>query len=701
MGIKIKPPVICLRAKKRVSLHLMAHGIRHTLLLLALLSVTSGVRAIDRDTWFLMRRVFRYAASIDTTAGAERSTYTYQKYHLHTVRRNAILLAVPTMYAVAHGGAREYVGESYDSVQVRGLYGLHPTRLLERTTIPHGRRTMPTLLRYLTPRLYDEALLDGYLLSPFHRRNRWYYRYRMDSVSRDTAFLSFRPRTHNTQLVEGRAKVEIWSGRVIEARISGEYDMIRFLLTADMGGEGSALLPWQCRLDSRFRFLGNDITMSYAARYGLTDSPGTAVTDRGDTTLMARVRPTPLTAHEHALFSQAAARDTVAVDSSGVARRRRRTFAQRMWDNVGEHLLGRIKSNFGSRDQGYLRISPILNPLYLGYSGRRGLTYKFDIRGSYYLSANSLIEARLKAGYSFKQHQFYYNVPVTWYFNRRREGYVRVETGNGNRITNSTVADAVKQQQTDSIDWEKMNLYYFRDMYAKLTLNYDLSSRFGVEVALVTHRRTAIDPTGFEAAGRPTRYISSAPMIEVRYRPWGYAGPVFSVDYERGIKGLFRSNTAYERYEIDGQYKISPTRLSAVQLRLGTGFYTNRGKDAFFLDYTNFHDNRIPGGWNDDWANNFELLDANWYNASEYYVRSNVTYESPMLILSWVPLAGRFVEKERFYVNALVVRHLHPYVEYGYGFTTRLFSIGAFVAQRNGRFDGVGCKFGFELFRRW
>ena len=40
------------------------------------------------------------------------------------------------------------------------------------------------------------------------------------------------------------------------------------------------------------------------------------------------------------------------------------------------------------------------------------------------------------------------------------------------------------------------------------------------------------------------------------------------------------------------------------------------------------------------------------------------------------------------------------YVLMGYGFTTRVFSVGLFTS--NGRGNRVfGCKFGFELFRKW
>lgn len=141
--------------------------------------------------------------------------------------------------------------------------------------------------------------------------------------------------------------------------------------------------------------------------------------------------------------------------------------------------------------------------------------------------------------------------------------------------------------------------------------------------------------------------------------------------------------------------------LRSFSARLGGGFYLSKLSNQYFLDYTNFRDNNIPGGWGDEWSGEFELLNSNWYNASAYYIRTNLTYESPLLLLSHIPIVGKIVEKERFYVSTLFVNHLHPYVECGYGFTNRVFSIGAFSAFNNFKYSGFGVKFGIELFSNW
>lgn len=667
---------------------------------LTMLPVTAQA-ASRRYALHTMKRVFGYAATVDTSSLRRMESYAYLKYDLRTNRRNALLLAIPTMFAVANGGDREHVGETYSRVYCSPSGEMRSERLLERTTVPHRMRTMPTVLKYLTPLIYDEMLIDGRILSPFCYRNRRFYRYRITEFSPGVALVSFRPRLKNTQLVRGWARVVTATGQVIETAMDGEYDLVRFHIAVTMGDSGVAsLMPRECSLNARFLFMGNDITSEYTTYYGLPKIIGGTIADRGDTALINRVRPVPLTSHEQYLFDRYEARAGVR-RADTVAQTSRRSLTSRMWNVVGRRMIQRTSQRFGTRDQGYFRISPVLNPLYFSYSSRRGLTYKFDIRGNYYFTDRQMLEIRFRLGYAFKQHQFYFNFPFTFYLDRRHDAYIRTEWASGRQITSSEVVDAVKKERGDSIDWNRLNLQYFRDHSFRAVAHYDPTPRWGLEAGIEAHRRTAIKSEGFDVVGKPSKYTSVAPVVELTFRPRGYYGPIFTADYERSIRGFLGSNLEYERLEIDGQYNYRLSGLSSLQMRAGTGFYTHKGRDSYFLDYTNFREENIPGGWNDDWACSFELLNRGWYNASEYYVRANIAYETPLLLLSWLPLAGRLVEKERIYVNALSVHHLHPYVEYGYGFSCRAFSLAAFLAQRNFKVDGFTVRLGLELFRHW
>ena len=681
----------------------MRHASITTTAIIAIVLAMHGLHlhgtTADSHRQAVLNSVFSYPQTVDTTI-ADTASYSYLKFRLSTDRRNFILLAVPTMYAVAHGGERQHVGETYDRLALKQGRIVNVTRLLQRTTIPHNRKTLPTLVRYLTPNVYDQTLISDFILSPFNRHNRRFYRYRAVSFFDGTTTVTFRPKVKSTQLVSGSATIVTNTGQILKTTFSGEYDMIAFTLSLRMGRRGVAsLFPQQCVLDAKFKFLGNRISSRYETTFGLPNQQLTdTITHADDTLLLDKVRPYPLTPDDERIFHSAAAKKKESTTDED--KKEKKTWGK-MWDTLGETFLGRIKSDFGTEKRGSLRMSPILNPLYFGYSGRRGLTYKFDVRMNYDFSDTHSLQTRFKSGYSFKQRQFYFTIPTTYYFNYPKNRYLRIEFGNGNHITNSLVADAIKEEKGDTINWDRLKLDYFRDMELDMKLHYDITPKFGFDAGLVFHRRTAIDRQSFEAVGKPYHYVSAAPHIGLEYRPLGYDGPIISADYERSILGFCKANIEYERYEFDAQYKRPLPSLSSLQMRFGTGFYTHKGKEWYFLDYTNFRENTIPGGWNDSWANSFELLGRNWYNVSKYYVRANLTYESPILVAAWIPFVGRYIEMERIYMNVLSVSRLHPYVEYGYGICTHLFSAGMFLGQKNGRFDGFGVRFGLELFRKW
>jgi hypothetical protein len=152
---------------------------------------------VKQDTT-VINRIFRYAASVDTSGIEGTHTYAYQRFFINTKKRNPILMAVPTMYGIAHGGARSFAGEFYDKVDFHS-YGHYDTkRVLDINTIPHRRRTLTTILKYLTPEIYHTTIVDKYILSPFNKVNRRFYRYKTIYLDNRQAKVIFKAKVDNT-----------------------------------------------------------------------------------------------------------------------------------------------------------------------------------------------------------------------------------------------------------------------------------------------------------------------------------------------------------------------------------------------------------------------------------------------------------------------------------------------------------------------
>jgi hypothetical protein len=427
-----------------------------------------------------------------------------------------------------------------------------------------------------------------------------------------------------------------------------------------------------------------------------------SIVDSHDRALIDSLRPDKLPEHFERLYHEKDSIDSIGrINRDTVTVKKRNIIKDILWYSFADHLLNSTRMDVGKTDEGYVKIDPLLNPLYFGYNNSKGFTYKVKVRMVYNFNDNNEMAVNFRGGYTFKEKQFYFRLPIRWTFNKRRNAYTELMIGNGNRISSASVRERIQELNTDSINWEELNLDYFKDTHIQGIFHYDLSKHFSVHAGFIFHRRTPVDYQSFIMTNSQTDFRSFAPLIEVQWRPWGWTGAAVTANYERGIKGIARADMEYERIELDASWKKQLNPLRLISLRLGSGFYTNRAKTAYFLDYSNFNRENVPGGWNDDWSGDFQLLNNHLYNSSRYYIRSNVTYESPMLITYRIPFFGRYIESERIYVNALRSTQVNPYMEYGYGFTCRLFSMGVFVATNNWKYSGIGFQFGFELFSRW
>lgn len=668
--------------------------------------------AIKKQKIYLLNRIHTYGATIDTTSTSLKTSYAYTRATMRVEKRNVTLKLVPTAYVVTLGKEREYLSEMYNKITVNSLGNFKVEPLLRITTIPRRKRPMPNFSRYLTPDIYNETIVGNTLLSPFFPNNFRFYTYKIDRTVNDTVTLRFTPKRKNTQLVSGNAKVDYLTGRIFSVDFRGEFDMVHFWVSMEMNDHGYAsLFPSRCESLFLFKFVGNRVSGHYISYYGLPNALGDSISPQKVSKLspevveklMTIVRPEPLDELEQSIYNRKTEKlhqDSIRA-SQDTVKHKKNWMKTVLWDVIGDNVLNRVKSNFGMNNRGYVRLNPVLNPLYMGYDHRRGFTYKIDVRASYQFNDNSEISGRFKGGYAFKQKQFYFRLPLYYFFNKRRNGYLKFEIGNGNHISNESVRkDIIKNHINAQSAIDENLLNEFKQHDSRLVLNYDFGKHFGFQIGALYQRMEAVHKQAFHAFGWTSVYSSFAPLVELQFRPWGWTGPIITADYDRAIKGALKTNSEYERVEINSEYIHHINQLQSLQMRVGGGFYTMKGRRAYFLNYENFRENNIPGGWNDDWSGEFELLRSSTYNTSDYYLRANVSYESPLLLLSWLPLIGHYMEMERIYVSALDVSNVHPYIELGYGFTTRWFSTGFFVSNGHGN-RTIGCKFGFELFRHW
>lgn len=573
--------------------------------------------------------------------------------------------------------------------------------------------------------------------------------------------IRFMPKSKSFQLVGGYMVVssDVWSIR--EMRFSGRSETLLFNNRIWMGkvGEPDEFLPVHSYVEATFSFLGNVVDGEYTAvldykdiaqkkpeyrlakngksKYDLSDYYVLRCDTnayRRDTAYFNTLRPFPLTPHEEMLYDEYfLRRDTL------LQRKKKTSKKVEFWGQLGDALISRYTVNLAKA--GSVRCSPLINPFLLSYSGKNGLSYRQDFKYNRFFSGDRLLRIVPKLGYNFTQKEFYWSVNSDFDYWPRKRAALHINLGNGNRIYSSDVLDDLKAMPDSIFDFNQIHLDYFRDLYFRLRHTWEIVNGLTLDVGLSIHHRTEVDPSNFVfnyPSMPPTKsadissnvlpafpdfdpsvlnkfrhaYNSFAPRISLSWTPGQYyymdgdrkvnlhsKYPRISVDWERGIGNVLRNSGTFERIEFDFQYNRELSPMRDIYFRLGWGKFTNQ-KELYFVDFANFTRNNLPVGWNDEIGGVFQLLDRRWYNSSREYVRAHVTYEAPFLLLRHLMKYTQYVLNERLYFNALVVPHLKPYLEVGYGIGTHVFDFGVFASFANWKYQEIGCKFTFELFNR-
>lgn len=555
----------------------------------------------------------------------------------------------------------------------------------------------------------------------------------------------------------------VWSIREMRFAGRSETLRFNNLVKMGDVGEADEFLPLRYDVEATFRFLGSVIDGSYTAvldykeitqksparqqrkrergKYDLTESY-TLRSDtnayRRDTASFNRLRPIPLDRHERQLYQDFfLRRDTI------VRNRKPKSKSLVFWGQIGDALIRRYTVDL--EKMGSIRCSPLINPFLLSYSHSNGFSYRQEFKYNRLFSGDRLLRIVPRIGYNFKQKEFYWRFKADFDYWPEKRAAIRLEAGKGNRIYSSEVLDDLKAMPDSIFDFNQIHLDYFKNYYLNIRHSWEIVNGLTLDVGLSMRRRTEVERSNFvpvipqmphaHAGGAVAQahtgaspslpdfdlevlkkfrhtYNSFAPNLRLSWTPRQYyymngarkvnlhsRYPTFSVDWERGISGVLRNSNRYERLEVDVQHDIPLGLMRDLYLRFGWGAFTNQ-EELYFADFANLTRSNLPVAWNDEIGGVFQLLDGRWYNSSRKYVRAHATYEAPFLLLRHLMKYTQYVLNERLYLNALMVPHLNPYLEAGYGIGTHIFDFGLFVSFANWKYQEIGCKFTFELFNK-
>jgi len=675
----------------------------------------------------------------------------YIKGRVKVHKSNRLVKYIPSMFRLEKG-VNDYIIESLSEMHYTAPDIYNRKVKAMSTTFPRERGQLTDLTDFLNMNIYSSSMMSDKLLSPLDEECSRYYTYLLDSIVGGDGFRKYKirvePKFRGTQLVNGYIWVsdQVWTIR--EVYFEGKFDVIEFKLHNVMGEEGNEeFLPVKLALDINFKFMGNHLEMNADAWvkynqvtfyqggkrrksqkkhshdltefYQLTCDSSQMVTDKEAFNVF---RPVPLKPDEYALYQEQLFRKKTSdwvVDEPEKEKKRGGEF----WGQLGDMLISSYSVNLAGI--GSVRCSPLINPVMLDYSHSRGVSYRQKFKYNRLFPSGRLLRITPQVGFNFKDMELYVKGDMDFLYWPEKMGSFEVNVGNGNRIYSSVVLDKLKALPDSSVNFNEMQLDYFKDVYLNVFHSVEPVNGLLVKLGVSMHWRRLANfdhlrlKQFLEQAGGGvlhdidlrTNYNSFAPRLRVEWTPGMYyymngrrkmnvgsSMPTFIFDYERGLRGVFGSNDEHERVEVDVQQKINLNRIRTLSYRAGFGMFTKMD-NIYFVDFANFARSNLPEGWNDEIGGTFQLLDRRWYNSSRQYWRGHVSYESPFILLRPLNRLLGMIQHERLYGGILFMPHLNPYLELGYGIGTHIFDVGAFISAVNGEFDTVGFKFTFELFR--
>lgn len=678
----------------------------------------------------ILRKSLAHSRCIDTY-----QSNIYVKELLNVRRKNFLFQYLPFMFRIKHN-ERKYIRELYLQLHYKAPNIYDQKSISSIGTVPHRYSLLDAMVERFHVNMYSTTLLYDKMFSPITLKGKRYYSYKLDSVmtvGEELQYkISFKPKNNSPQLIKGYMIVsdKVWTIR--EFYFVGTLDLLHFKSKLLMGKTGTPeeFLPIQCNIDGRYKLMGNDVQADYFAtmnyhdikksvlidkkeviksKYDLSDfytlSTNTAVVSHKHKDF-ASIRPVGLNDEEKSIYAKYY---KLKYNDGLLLNNKSKTKA--FWGEVGDVLLDNYNINFANA--GNLYCKSFFNPFLLSYSKTNGVSYSQSFKYNYLFIGDRLLRIVPRMGYNFTKNEFFWKINSEFNYLPRKKGAIHLDFGNGNRIYSSDILNDLKIMPDSLVNFDKIKLYYFHDNFLEAYNTVELLNGLDFRFGFSFHRRTPVDkdvPMQDVSEQIRSVYKSFATRVKFVWTPqtyYYYNGhrkinlnskfPTFSVDYERGLKGVLGSSGKYERIEFDVQHAIPLGLIRTIYYHFGCGAFTDQ-QELYFVDFVNFTPNYLPEGWDDQISGSFQLLGAPWYNSSRKYLQGHVMYETPFLLAPHLMKNLRNIMTERLYVNALLVNHLTPYVELGYGIGTSFFSFGVFSSFNKGKYVETGCKFTFELF---
>lgn len=606
---------------------------------------------------------------------------------------------------------------------------------------------LPSNLVHLN--VYNEMSSNERFFMPLREASKRYYRYELKRTftQDDIIFytISFTPIYKSPKLLEGTFVLEKDTWRVMQFICEGVDLASEFSIELYMGNTlANQMLPVNAVIHQKFSYLGNVVTNRNLVNinYGyikLNEKRPKAkklnisnfykvrldsVPMKNDPAFWEQARKIPLQAKEQDLIN-----NFYLEQSLKKRREQENDSLNEKRNNAVDWAKTMVMNSRYKYKATNIKYSGVFNPALLGYSSFDGLTYGQKLGVNFELKRQSSLEINAFVGYMFKRKELFTDISGVWNYNPSHLGKLSLSIGNGNKTYSSIFLEEIQDSLINNgLNLKDLAFNYYKDYYLRLYNTVEAVNGFSIGTGLDFHIRDAADNkiddsaivSSISKSNNGTDGITKmfkrrktfAPIITLTWTPEQYFRferrqkiyvrsryPTMKMEFSKGIKGILGSASEYNRFEFDISQNIQLDLMKSFQYHIGMGFFSNQ-KSEYFTDFEYFAKRNFPETWDDGIGGVFNLLNRQFYNASDSYIQNHFMYESPFIILNLVPALAKGVVTERLYLSHLYNPYIRSYAEFGYGIGNNFLNAAVFGSFHRLKFHEVGFKISLNIFKK-
>jgi len=295
-----------------------------------------------------------------------------------------------------------------------------------------------------------------------------------------------------------------------------------------------------------------------------------------------------------------------------------------------------------------------------------------------------------------------------------RQGRIKLSGGSISEDYNPLGIHRLNNLSSSILRGKNYNFLYQKD-FASAENEIDLANGLRLLTKFEIARRSGLTNTTDYTWGKKSRirenifpddrFDKTAVSLGLNYTPYAYytirkgakrylkySSPTYYVRYSEAFSAWQTNNARYHKLFGGLMQNARLNEFNSLIYEVEGGGFIGKKDRIHFADYQHFNTSDVIVNFKSPFTS-FMLLDNYVASTNQYWVRTNINYESHYLLLKRLPFLQGKMFTETLHLKNLYTPDMKIYTEMGYSINLmKMLNLGAFASFRKGKYQDFGIR---------